>query len=59
MTKKLDLTRLDLMDALDLAILVEQEAMERYEELVAQMREVAGQAREIILAADPAGSSAP
>ena len=39
MTKKLDLTRLDLMDALDLAILVEQEAMERYEELVAQMRE--------------------
>jgi len=39
MTKQLDLTNLDLMDALDLAILVEQEAMERYEELVAQMRE--------------------
>jgi rubrerythrin len=39
MTKQLDLTKLDLMDALDLAILVEQEAMERYEELVAQMRE--------------------
>ena len=39
MMKKLDLTKLDLMDALDLAILVEQEAMERYEELVAQMRE--------------------
>ena len=39
MTKQLDLTTLDLMDALDLAILVEQEAMERYEELVAQMRE--------------------
>jgi len=39
MTKKLDLTQLDLMDALDLAILVEQEAMERYEELAAQMRE--------------------
>ncbi len=38
MTKKLDLTRLDLQDALDIAILVEQEAMERYEELAAQMR---------------------
>ena len=31
MQKKLDLTQLDLMDALDLGILVEQEAMERYE----------------------------
>jgi rubrerythrin len=38
MTKKLDLTQLDLQDALDIAILVEQEAMERYEELAAQMR---------------------
>lgn len=38
MTNKLDLTQLDLKDALDLAILVEQEAMERYEELAAQMR---------------------
>lgn len=39
MTKKLDLTQLDLQDALDLAILIEQEAMERYEELTAVMRE--------------------
>src|ERR1039458_648462 len=39
MTKQLDLTKLDLMDALDLAILIEQEAMERYEELTAVMRE--------------------
>lgn len=39
MTKQLDLTKLDLMDALDLAILIEQEAMERYEELAAVMRE--------------------
>ena len=39
MTKNLDLTKLDLMDALDLAILIEQEAMERYEELTAVMRE--------------------
>ena len=39
MTKTLDLTKLDLMDALDLAILIEQEAMERYEELTAVMRE--------------------
>ena len=39
MTKQLDLTTLDLMDALDLAILIEQEAMERYEELTAVMRE--------------------
>src|ERR1039457_5991959 len=38
MTKQLDLTKLDLMDALDLAILIEQEAMERYEELTAVMR---------------------
>jgi rubrerythrin len=37
MTKTLDLTRLDLRDALDLATLVEEEAMERYEELAAQM----------------------
>lgn len=39
MTKQLDLTKLDLMDALDLGILIEQEAMERYEELTAVMRE--------------------
>lgn len=39
MAKQLDLTKLDLMDALDLAILIEQEAMERYEELTAVMRE--------------------
>ena len=37
--KQLDLTKLDLMDALDLAILIEQEAMERDEELPAVMRE--------------------
>ena len=35
--KTLDLTGLDLRDALDLAILVEEEARERYEELAAQM----------------------
>ena len=39
MTKQLDFTKLDLMDALDLAILIEQEAMERYEELTAVMHE--------------------
>src|SRR6202158_4460241 len=38
-TKQRDVTKLDLMDALDLAILIEQEAMERYEELTAVMRE--------------------
>jgi rubrerythrin len=37
MTKTLDLTGLDLRDALDLASLVEEEAEERYEELAAQM----------------------
>ena len=37
MTKTLDLSKLDLQDALDLAILVEDEAKERYEELTAQM----------------------
>ncbi len=36
-TKPLDLARLDLRDALDLAILVEEEARDRYEELAAQM----------------------
>lgn len=36
-TKTLDLTGLDLRDALDLACLVEEEAKERYEELAAQM----------------------
>ena len=36
-TKTLDLTGLDLRDALDLASLVEEEAKERYEELAAQM----------------------
>ncbi len=35
--KTLDLARLDLRDALDLAILVEEEARDRYEELAAQM----------------------
>src|SRR5262249_20775453 len=35
--KTLDLTTLDLRDALDLAVLVETEARERYEELAAQM----------------------
>ena len=35
--KTLDLTALDLRDALDLAILVEEEARDRYEELAAQM----------------------
>lgn len=37
MTKMLDLSKLDLQDALDLAILVEDEAKERYDELAAQM----------------------
>ena len=37
MSKTLDLTSLDLRDALDLAILIEEEARERYEELAAQM----------------------
>lgn len=36
-TKTLDLTGLDLRDALDLAVLVEEEAKDRYEELAAQM----------------------
>ncbi len=36
-TKKLDFAGLDLMDALDLAILIEEEARDRYEELAAQM----------------------
>ena len=35
--KTLDLAKLDLQDALDLAVLIEDEAKERYEELVAQM----------------------
>ena len=35
--KTLDLTSLDLQDALDLATLVEEEARDRYEELAAQM----------------------
>src|SRR5512142_3505376 len=35
--KTLDLTGLDLRDALDLAVLVEEEAKDRYEELAAQM----------------------
>ena len=35
--KTLDLTALDLRDALDLATLVEEEARDRYEELAAQM----------------------
>lgn len=37
MTKTLDLSTLDLKDALDLAILVEDEAKGRYDELAAQM----------------------
>jgi rubrerythrin len=37
MTKTLDLANLDLRDALDLAILIEEEAEERYEKLAAQM----------------------
>jgi rubrerythrin len=37
MTKTLDLSGLDLQDALDLAALVEEEAQERYDELAAQM----------------------
>ncbi len=36
-TNTLDLVSLDLRDALDLAILIEDEASERYEELAAQM----------------------
>ena len=36
-TKTLDLARFDLQDALDLAILIEEEARDRYEELAAQM----------------------
>lgn len=35
--KTLDFSRLDLRDALDLAILIEEEARDRYEELAAQM----------------------
>ncbi len=35
--KTLDLSSLDLRDALDLAILIEEEARDRYEELAAQM----------------------
>ena len=35
----IDFTKLSLMDALDLAILVEEEAQERYEELAAQMEQ--------------------
>ncbi len=37
MTKTINLAKLDLKDALDLAILVEEEAKERYDELAAQM----------------------
>ena len=37
MTKTIDFANLTLRDALDLAILVEEEAMERYEEFVDQM----------------------
>jgi rubrerythrin len=37
MTKTIELARLDLQDALDLAIFVEDEAKERYDELAAQM----------------------
>jgi rubrerythrin len=37
MMKTLDLTGLDLRDALDLAVLIEEEARDRYEELAAQM----------------------
>lgn len=36
---KLDFARLSLMDALDLAILIEDEAKERYEEFAAQMEQ--------------------
>lgn len=39
MAKSLDLGKLSLMDALDLAVLVEEEAHERYLELAAQMDE--------------------
>lgn len=38
-TRNLDFTRLSLLDALDLAILVEEEAQERYEEFAAQMEQ--------------------
>ena len=38
-TRGIDFTRLSLMDALDLAILVEQEAQERYEEFAQQMEQ--------------------
>lgn len=37
MSQTVDLTRLDLKDALDLAILIEDEARERYEEFAEQM----------------------
>jgi len=37
MAAKLDFTKLDLRDALDLAILIEEEARERYEEFADQM----------------------
>lgn len=37
MTKEIDFTRLKLQDALDLAILIEEEAEERYEEFAEQM----------------------
>ena len=37
MTKTLDLTKIDLRDALDFASLIEEEAKERYEELASQM----------------------
>ena len=37
MTKTLDLTKIDLRDALDFASLIEDEARERYEELASQM----------------------
>ena len=39
MAKSLDFSGLDLQDALDLAVLVEEEAQERYLELAAQMEE--------------------
>ncbi len=38
-TKGIDFSRLSLMDALDLAILVEEEAQERYEEFADQMEQ--------------------
>jgi hypothetical protein len=37
MTTRLDYTTLDLMDALDLAVLIEAEAYERYRMFVAQL----------------------